>query len=144
MLQELRSELLRHNNHLLALTTAHQDGTASGTNVFLEGDDLVIGVNAIAQFGDGNMLSLEDNGAAAAMLGMAQGHEVGAGNGHLAGLGDGGLGITEESPGSSIIQMAGWGQFDSLVTGGVGRLESFLGEEGMNGWELNIDTALAG
>jgi hypothetical protein len=142
VLQELRLELLRHNGHLLALAAAHRDGTASGPNAFLEGDDMVISVSAMNQFGDGNMLSLEDNGAATAMLGMAQGHGVGA-SGHLAGLGDDALGITEESPGSSIIQMAGWGQFDSLVTGGIGRLD-FLGDEGLNGWELNIDNTLGG
>lgn len=142
VLQELRLELLQHNSHILALTSAHRNGTASGPNIFLEGDNVVIGVSGLAQFGNGSILSLEDNGAAAAMLGMAQGQGVGVGDGGFAGLGGETLGINEESPGSSIMQMAGWGQFDSLVTGGMSGLDSILGEEGLDSWELNIDSAL--
>lgn len=116
VLQELRLELLRHNSHLLALVTAHRDGAAQGSSLFLEGDDLVIGAMAGAggQFGDANLLPMEHNNAAMA-LGLAQGHG-GGGSGHIAGLGDDTLGFAEGSPESSIVQMAGWGQFDSLVS----------------------------
>lgn len=114
VLQELRLELLRYNNHLLTLTTAHRDGTARGPSMYLEGDDLVYGPGAGAQFGDpSSMLPLDGSNPAAATLGLPGG----GGGGNMAGLTDETLGFTEGSPGSSIVQMAGWGQFDSLVSG---------------------------
>jgi hypothetical protein len=97
--------------------TAHRDGAAQGPSLFLEGDDLVIGAmtgaGAGGQFGDANLLSMSHNNAAMA-LGLAQDH--GSGSGHMAGLGDDALAFAEGSPESSIVQMAGWGQFDSLVS----------------------------
>lgn len=43
--------------------------------------------------------------------------------------------FAEPSPSDSVAQMTGWGQFDSLVTGGIGSLECLLGD---GGWDLDL------
>lgn len=103
VLQELRLELLRHNNHLLTLAVEQRDGTEHATGaVVLEGDESILGPS-----GNLDMLGLPGGN-----LGLGQ---AGDAAGQLP-IGDDALGFAEGSPGSSIIQMTGWGQFDSLVS----------------------------
>lgn len=100
VLQELRLELLRHNSQLLAMATSEQDGGISGhASLMLEGDEAVLGHTT-------NLDMLGPNGGDMSGIGDV--------NGQLA-LDDT-LGFVDGSPGSSIIQMTGWGQFDSLVS----------------------------
>lgn len=101
VLQELRLELLRHNSHLLAMTANAQDGNQE--TMKLEGDDAVLGALT-------NLDMLGSNGGD--LIGIGQ--NAGDANSQLA-LDDP-LGFVDGSPGSSIIQMTGWGQFDSLVS----------------------------
>ncbi|KKY24426.1 putative finger protein [Diplodia seriata] len=52
--------------------------------------------------------------------------------------------FAEASPSSSIgAQMTGWGQFDSLVVGGIGSLESLLADSAA-GWDLDLGGELGG
>lgn len=101
VLQELRLELLRHNNHLLAMTANAQVGNQE--TMKLEGDDAVLGALT-------NLDMLGSNGGD--LIGIGQ--NAGNANSQLP-LEDP-LGFVDGSPGSSIIQMTGWGQFDSLVS----------------------------
>lgn len=104
VLQELRLELLRHNNQLLAMTTSQQDGALAGhESMMLGGDEAALGHPA-------NLDMLGLNGGDLSGIGQIAGDV----NGQLA-LDDT-LGFVDGSPGSSIIQMTGWGQFDSLVS----------------------------
>lgn len=101
VLQELRAELLRHNAHLFALTAEQDDGT--GTGLDMQGGHL-----NLERFGNTGLVDLQ-----AGHMGL----DSASGNvgGQLSIGQDDGLGFADGSPGSSIIQMTGWGQFDSLV-----------------------------
>lgn len=100
VLQELRLELLRHNSHLLALTTGQRDeGGQAQSHALGESEAIVNQFNA-------DLLALE----AADGMGFS-----GDAHGHM-GMGDDGIGFPDASPGSSIAQLTGWGQFDSLVS----------------------------
>ncbi|EKG18711.1 Transcription factor fungi [Macrophomina phaseolina MS6] len=113
VLQELRLEILRHNEFL-----ATQGSSAA---MPLLGSDLVFPVvHDQAPPVMGNGLGTVD--------GLQQmGHEP----------------FAEPSPSSSIAQLTGWGQFDSLVTGGIGSLESLLADSGA-GWDLDLGGGLSG
>ena len=105
VLQELRLELLRHNRQLASIAAAEQ---REGTNT--EMGTVVLG-------GDENIMSQADN---IGVLGFG-GDNLGLGrppadpNGY-SNLGYDPLAFPEDSPGSAIIQMTGWNQFDSLVS----------------------------
>lgn len=101
VLQELRLEVLRHNSHLLALTTGGGDGTDGGA--MREGDEALLG-----SFSNQDLVGL---GPQDIHLGLT-GEDV---PGQLGVAGEEGLGFVGRSPGSSIVQMTGWGQFDSLA-----------------------------
>ncbi|KAH6962669.1 fungal-specific transcription factor domain-containing protein [Ilyonectria sp. MPI-CAGE-AT-0026] len=124
VLQELRAELLRHNAHLFALTAEQDDGT--GTGLDMQGGHL-----NLERFGNTSLVDLQ-----AGHMGL----DSGSGNvgGQLSIGQDDGLGFADGSPGSSIIQMTGWGQFDSLVTGGMGDLQSILGVGELEGWNIGL------
>lgn len=100
VLQELRLELLRHNSHLLSMTTGQRDEASGRQQSVLGQDEAILG-----QF-NADLLALE----AADNLGFG-----GDANNHLP-MGEDGMGFQDASPGSSIAQMTGWGQFDSLVS----------------------------
>ncbi|KAJ3526857.1 hypothetical protein NM208_g10982 [Fusarium decemcellulare] len=123
VLQELRVEVLRHNTHLLHLTTG-SDGAAAGSAGIREGDAALIG-----SYANQEMIGLPHG------MNFASADDVA---GHLALASEENLGFPEHSPGSSIVQMTGWNQFDSLVSGGIGGIEAFLGENNMEGWNLGI------
>lgn len=109
VLQELRLELLRHNRQLASLAANEQVRTNT------EMDTLSLG-------GDENIMSQADNvgilgfGGNSLDVGQAPGDPNGYRN-----LGYDSLAFPEDSPGSSIIQMTGWNQFDSLVSGALFR-----------------------
>lgn len=69
----------------------------------MEGDESILGLSGNLDMGE-----IEDG-----RLGLGQ--TGGEGGGQLPN-GDETMGFAESSPGGSIIQMAGWGQFDSLVS----------------------------
>lgn len=102
VLQELRLELFRYNNHLQSIVT--ELGTTLGNGP--------MGVE-----GENSMLSHTNNlgmlGLGAGSLGLGQPGDQTGGQMSLA---DENLGFADGSPGSSIVQMTGWGQFDSLVS----------------------------
>jgi hypothetical protein len=106
VLQELRLEVLRHNSQLLAL--AGEDiGTDEAGAMRENGNDGLLG--SFSNQGPVDMNSQGMHFAPTASEEVA---------GHLnLGREDGPLGFGEHSPGSSIEQMMGWGQFDSLVSG---------------------------
>ncbi|KAI5456689.1 finger protein [Mariannaea sp. PMI_226] len=123
VLQELRLEVLRHNSHLRELSAA--DGEITGTNVG-ESDELLIETypnQGLQGLGSHRMHFVPPGEGVAEHLGLAN---------------EEGLDFVEHSPGSSILRMTGWGQFDSLVTGGLGGMEAFLGENNMEGWNLAV------
>jgi hypothetical protein len=101
VLQELRLEVLRHNSHLLALTT-EAERVDGGT--MRDGNEALLGAYA-----GQNLLGLGPQSMQFAPTGEGIGD-------HLGLSGEEGLGFVEHSPGSSIVQMTGWGQFDSLVS----------------------------
>uniref|UniRef100_A0A8H7N520 Xylanolytic transcriptional activator regulatory domain-containing protein n=1 Tax=Bionectria ochroleuca TaxID=29856 RepID=A0A8H7N520_BIOOC len=113
VLQELRLELLRLNSHLMRLTTSQDGAIADGVGIDMGQTDAHPSMPS------------ENNHVE---------REIGPVD-HL-GLGDDVLGFVDGSPGSSIVQMAGWSQFDSLVTGGFGSFRSYLGETdiGLEPW----------
>lgn len=94
--------MLRHNSHLLALTLGGGDGT--GGAAMREGDETLLGA-----ISDQDLLGLGTQGM---HLGLAGGDMAR----HFGVAGEEGLGFSERSPGSSTVQMTGWGQFDSLVS----------------------------
>lgn len=102
VLQELRLEVLRHNSHLLALTTGGGDGTDGGE--IQEGGETLLG-----SCSNQDLLGLGPQG----MHLSSAGEDVA---GHFGVASEEGLGFVGHSPGSSIVQMTGWGQFDSLVS----------------------------
>ncbi|KAH6670261.1 nonribosomal peptide synthetase-like protein [Plectosphaerella plurivora] len=109
VLQELRLELLRHNSHLLALATGQIQGQGQGQGGpgvvgAVGGHGLLMDEAVVGRF-SADLLALEADGGAGG-LGFA-------GAGGLP-LDDGGL-FPDASPGSSIAQLTGWGQFDSLA-----------------------------
>lgn len=120
VLQELRLELLRHNSHLLALATGQVQGAGgqhvvggqgAGAEGMVDGQQHGLSMMDEAVVGrfSADLLALEAaDGAAAGGLGGFPGA------GGLP-LDDGGL-FPDASPGSSIAQLTGWGQFDSLVS----------------------------
>ncbi|KAK7701612.1 hypothetical protein SLS57_011661 [Botryosphaeria dothidea] len=109
VLQELRLEILRHNEFLAT------QGASAATMPLL-GSDLVF-------LDQGAVL-----GSGLAADGLQQmGHDA----------------FAEASPSSSIAQLTGWGQFDSLVTGGIGSLETLLADSAA-GWDLDLDGGLGG
>ncbi|PNH39894.1 hypothetical protein VD0004_g7020 [Verticillium dahliae] len=126
VLQELRLELLRQNTHLLSLAAGQRNGSGAA-GVLLEGDESVL-----RQFDSADLLAL---GASELAFGAGAGAPNASGQLDIGQ--DDGLGFPDASPGSSIVQMTGWGQFDSLVTGGVG-MDAFLAEGGMEGWDLSM------
>ena len=98
VLQELRLEVLRHNGHLLGLASST---AAAGDSA--EREDLA----ELLRVREGRQLE------AMAVDGVEQlGFGAGSGDDQL------GLGVefTRDSPTSSIMQMAGWDQFDSMVS----------------------------
>lgn len=101
VLQELRLEVLRHNSHLLALTIDGGNGTDGAA--ILEGDEAPLG-----SYPNEDLLGLGSQG----IYLDPTGEDV---PGHLGAAGDESLGFIGHSPGSSTVQMTGWGQFDSLV-----------------------------
>lgn len=101
VLQELRLEVLRHNSHLQALTIGGGDGTNGGA--IQEGDEAQLG-----SFSDQDPLGLGPEGMHLSLTARGIPGQLGV-------AGDDGLGFVERSPGSSTVQMTGWGQFDSLV-----------------------------
>ncbi|KAH7139790.1 finger protein [Dactylonectria estremocensis] len=125
VLQELRAELLRHNGHLFAMTSG-PDGNGSSLGVPMQDGDL-----NLHRFGTTGLVDLQ---------GGHIGLDSTSGNvgGQMAIGQDDGLGFADASPGSSIIQMTGWGQFDSLVTGGMGDLQSMLGVGELEGWNIGL------
>ncbi|KAI6778152.1 uncharacterized protein J7T54_007198 [Emericellopsis cladophorae] len=126
VLQELRLELLRLNSHLLNLVVGQKNGNGA-SDLLLEADESILG-----QFESADLLALGANN-----LGFATGTEAPNAGGQL-GIGqEDSHGFPDASPGSSIVQMTGWGQFDSLVTGGVG-MDAFLAEGAMEGWDLSL------
>ncbi|WAO96727.1 Fungal-trans domain-containing protein [Fusarium falciforme] len=129
VLQELRVELLRHNTNLLDLGSTHGQGAASGSASMRNGEEGLLG-----SYTNQDILDLGPQG-----IGFAPGAEDITGQLGLAG--QDGLGFSEHSPGSSIVQMTGWGQFESLVTGGVGGIEAFL-DGHMGGWNLGMGEQL--
>lgn len=102
VLQELRLELLRQNSQLLTLATGNHERD-QGSSLLLEGDEMVLG-----PFNEAEMLPLPGPD-------MPVAHGPGHANNSLM-LGDENLGFAQESPGSSVMQMAGWDQFESLVS----------------------------
>ncbi|KAL7628833.1 hypothetical protein AAE478_000348 [Parahypoxylon ruwenzoriense] len=110
VLEELRLEVLRHNNSL-------SNGQAERTNAVPLGD---------AGFGDSTI---------GARGSMTQ-HNLFAGTlaggdsalGAVGALGPLGEELTAISPSSSIVEMTAWGQFDSLITGGFGNFDALLAD----------------
>ncbi|KAM0426027.1 hypothetical protein ACHAPT_008658 [Fusarium lateritium] len=129
VLQELRVELLRHNTHLLELISTNGEGAAGGSANLRNGEEGLLG-----SYTNQDILDLGPQG-----IGFAPAAEDITGQLGLAG--QDGLGFSEHSPGSSIVQMTGWGQFESLVTGGVGGIEAFL-DGHMGGWNLGMGEQL--
>ncbi|KAL6351867.1 hypothetical protein LRP88_14677 [Fusarium phalaenopsidis] len=129
VLQELRVELLRHNTNLLDLGSTDGQGAASGSASMRNGEEGLLG-----SYTNQDILDLGPQG-----IGFAPGAEDITDQLGLAR--QDGLGFSEHSPGSSIVQMTGWGQFESLVTGGVGGIEAFL-DGHMGGWNLGMGEQL--
>ncbi|KAL1616400.1 hypothetical protein SLS56_011442 [Neofusicoccum ribis] len=107
VLQELRLELLRHNEYLAG------QGHAA---LSLLTSDLVFPVAG----------SQDHHAPLSAGI---------PGSDHLGQMGHDAF--AEASPSSSIAQLTGWGQFDSLVTGGIGSLETLLADSAA-GWDLDL------
>lgn len=103
VLQELRVELLRHNTNLLDLGSTDGQGAAGGSTSMRNGEEGLLG-----SYTNQDILDLGPQG-----IGFAPSAEDITGQLGLAG--QDGLGFSEHSPGSSIVQMTGWGQFESLV-----------------------------
>lgn len=115
VLQELRLELLRQNTHLLSLAAGQRNGSGAA-GVLLEGDESVL-----RQFDSADLLAL---GASELAFGAGAGAPDASGQLDIGQ--DDGLGFPDASPGSSIVQMTGWGQFDSLVSAGLSHELCFL------------------
>lgn len=150
VLQELRVELLRHNTSLLNLGSANGETTVGGSTSIRDGDEGLLGSYTNQDILDIGSHSLAFAPASEDMTGQ------------IALAGQDGLGFSEHSPGSSIVQMTGWGQFESLVrtspstrdllqassltnclqvTGGVGGIEAFL-DGHMGAWNLGMGEQL--
>lgn len=102
MLQELRSELLRLNAKLALIDSSIQEDDNGREEAILErgGPDMTTSGQ------DDGLMSL-----------AGESHHVGEiNNGGSMPLEDDVLGFVDESPGSSVMQIAGWSQFDSLVS----------------------------
>ncbi|KAF4544277.1 Finger protein [Lasiodiplodia theobromae] len=136
VLQELRLELLRHNHHYYGIINGEDSSsnraTANaglGLAAAVLPPEMVFGAGA----GGSGQQQADELAAAAGLEGLGQ-----QGGGGL----DGGA-FAEASPSSSIAQMTGWGQFDSLVVGGIGSLESLLADS-TAGWDLDLGGELTG
>ncbi|RSM07457.1 hypothetical protein CEP52_005199 [Fusarium oligoseptatum] len=129
VLQELRVELLRHNTNLLDLGSGNNQGARSGSASMRNGEEGLLG-----SYTNQDILDLGPHS-----IGFAPASEDITGQLGLAG--QDGIGFSEHSPGSSIVQMTGWGQFESLVTGGVGGIEAFL-DGHMGAWNLGMGEQL--
>lgn len=116
VLQELRLELLRHNHHYYGIINGEDSGSSSRTATANAG----LGLAAVAAAppvlppemvfgagGAGGQQQADELAAAAGLEGLGQ---QGGGGGLEGGA------FAEASPSSSIAQMTGWGQFDSLVS----------------------------
>lgn len=103
VLQELRVELLRHNTNLLDLGSTNGQGAGSGSASIRNGEEGLLG-----SYTNQDILDLGPQS-----IGFAPASEDITGQ--LGLTGQDGLGFSEHSPGSSIVQMTGWGQFESLV-----------------------------
>lgn len=110
VLQELRLELLRYNGNLINLAGEHQNGNATAANhqqpqasFMLAGDESLLHHQAENM----DMLALDGQGLGA--------NQPGGDSNAQFSLDGGVLDFAEGSPGSSIMQLTGWGQFDSLV-----------------------------
>lgn len=99
VLQELRLEVLRHNSQLLA-SAGDDIGTDEASALRGSGNEGLMG-----SFPDQVPIGMGSQGLQFAPTG---GDDV---------AGQLNLGFGDHSPGSSIEQMMGWGQFDSLVSG---------------------------
>ncbi|KAB2571371.1 putative transcriptional regulatory protein [Lasiodiplodia theobromae] len=139
VLQELRLELLRHNHHYYGIINGEDSSsnraTANaglGLAAAVLPPEMVFGAGA---GGAGGQQQADELAAAAGLEGL--GGQQGGGAGGLEGA------FAEASPSSSIAQMTGWGQFDSLVVGGIGSLESLLADS-TAGWDLDLGGELTG
>ncbi|OJD30200.1 zn 2cys6 transcription factor [Diplodia corticola] len=146
VLQELRMELLNGRppggEEGLLLPLQGQGGGGGGGS---GGSGVGLG-GAVGAVGGGDAASLPQPPASDRVLGeemvFVGGERQEQQQGQQQGL-DGGAAFAEASPSSSIAQMTGWGQFDSLVVGGIGSLESLLADSAA-GWDLDLGGELSG
>lgn len=94
VLQELRLELLRHSRHLRELSEQQAEGMA-GPEVLLQDRTLPLDHSTA--------IRAEPVDLAVGQIGLNPT------------VGNDGLCFADNSPGSSILHVTGWGQFDSLV-----------------------------
>lgn len=103
VLQELRLELLRHNTQLASLAVEQNETSTGLGTLVLGGSENITGQEDNIGTLDFTCDSLDMNRTAGELSGLNN-------------LAYDSLAIPDGSPGSSIIQMTGWNQFDSLVS----------------------------
>ncbi|KAI1340164.1 fungal-specific transcription factor domain-containing protein [Xylariaceae sp. FL0016] len=121
VLQELRHEVLRHNSHLASLyPSEYRDNVQSSHQTSHEVSGAI------------SSLCHPSSQVLVPMAGPTPTAEV---NHHEV------MDFTSMpggSPESPIAEMTGWGQFDSLVTGGNGRLDALFSDELAAGWTMGF------
>lgn len=101
VLQELQFEVLKHNSHLLAM--------ASGDNV-TDSEALLESTRAVlSSYSTQPLLGANNQSTHFTTTGESLPGDLGL-------SGEDNFGLVDQSPGSSIVHMIGWSQFDSLVS----------------------------
>ncbi|KAF4874259.1 putative transcriptional regulatory protein [Colletotrichum siamense] len=132
VLQELRLEVLRNNNYLASTSPIQAGGdyvpsemmTARNSSMATENEN----VRVRSQFDD---LHTRSNAATSQIENPTEDQLVNGNAGPVTSI---------DALNTGFFQISDWGQFDSLVTGGIGSLDAFVLGEPNEVWE-NINTS---
>ncbi|KAI8243107.1 putative transcriptional regulatory protein [Colletotrichum sp. SAR 10_96] len=132
VLQELRLEVLRNNNYLASTSPIQAGGDSVPSEMMTARDSstatAMYNVRAKSQFDD---LHTGSKAATSQIVNTTEDQLVNGNAGH----------VTSVDPlNTGLFQIIDWGQFDSLVTGGIGSLDAFVLGEPNEAWE-NINTS---
>ncbi|KAL3293700.1 fungal specific transcription factor domain-containing protein [Colletotrichum asianum] len=132
VLQELRLEVLRNNNYLASTSPIQAGGDYAPCEMMTARNPLTAtenyNVRARGQFDD---LHPRSNATTSQIENPTEDQLVNGNAGPVASV---------DALNTGLFQISDWGQFDSLVTGGIGSLDAFVLGEPNEAWE-NINTA---
>ncbi|KAF5521991.1 hypothetical protein CGCA056_v007420 [Colletotrichum aenigma] len=132
VLQELRLEVLRNNNYLASTSPIQAGGDSLPSEMRTARDSstatATYSVRAKSQFDD---LHIGSKAATSQIENTTENQLVNGNAGHVTSV---------DALNTELFQISDWGQFDSLVTGGIGSLDAFVLGEPNEAWE-NINTS---